>query len=744
MRSRRQGLRAPCVSVASLAAVVMLALAASCEGLKEPTPSSPPSISSFASDASAISAGDASTLSWSMTGTRPITLTICPGIGHVSNRSRITVAPTDTVTYTLTATNRLGTDVATTTVTVTPTAGSIDVSPVWTTTGLTGDVYAVAWDRSGQLLAGGGVGGVQVWDDAAPGASWSACEGWCIVRDLAFAPTRDELLYTVWTPTFEGVEVRASRTGTLVGRFGAGGSYQALATNPSATIVAVGDREGNVTLFALDGWWREKAIIEAHAARVTSIDWNPDGSSFVSASADGTARVWDAGDGSLLRTFGESGAGARGLAGAAWAPDGSMIASVGGGNGGSNELVVWRASDGEVMTRREIPQPQHVAWSPDGATVAVAGRAPTELTVFIQGGIATHDVASSARVWQHTFDEMFSYAYGVAWHPTGERLATADKFRRVTIFDTSSGTREAVRQGDANHPGAIAWSPDGDLLVAGTREDNGVAIWTAAGRKVADLWANEGLDANRNFRVHDVAWSPDGNWIVSAHSGYGPGSKVSVWDATAYAVAYTVSTSFVAAVDWSPDSTRFATGGEDTVMIWNAADGSVEQTITGHTAPVSTCRRGVERVAWSPTGALIASAGADETVRVWNSSSGEEVLVIDDTDGRAIAWSPDGSVIATSGGPAKHVRLWDVATNRPLVAAHVDDTVVDMHWSADGTMLATVGNHLMVLDGASLALQFRGDLARSTGPSVAWSPSGEHLAIGARKPAITVWTVRPY
>ena len=727
-------------SAVPLSVVVVLALGASCGDLQSPSPPIPPSISSFASMPSGITAGDPSVLSWSVEGTRPITLTVCPSIGDVSNRSSVKVEPTETATYTLTASNSLGTDVTTTTVTVTPPLGSITASRSWTTTGLTGDVYAVAWDRTGELLAGGGLGGVRVWDDATARESWSACEGWCVVRALAFAPARDELLYTVWTPSFEGVEVRESRTGTLVGRFGAGRSYQSLATNPSATVVAVGDWDGNVTLYGLEGWWHEKTIIAAHAARVTSIDWNPDGSRFVSASADGTARMWDSHDGSLLRTFGERVDGAGGVVGVAWAPDGSLIASVGGGGDRVTELVVWRASDGEVMSRTEISAPQHVAWSPDGATVAVAGRAPTEL---IHGGIAVHDAVTGAHVWHHTFNEMFSYAYGVAWHPGGQRVVTADKFRRITVFDAATGTPAWVQQGDSNQPGAIAWSPRGDQFVAGTRDDNGVAIWTATGHKLGDLWASEGPAANRNFRVDDVAWSPDGAWIVSAHSGYGLGSKLSLWDAAAQAVVYTVATSFVASVDWSPDSTRFVTGGEDLVMVWNAADGVVEQTITGHSAPVGTCRRGVERVAWSPTRALIASAGADETVRIWSSSSGEAVRVINDTDGRAIAWSPDGSVIATSGGPVGHVRLWNVSTDQLLGTAEVDHTVVDMGWSADGMMLATVGNQLMVWDAASLELLFRSNLAPVSGPSVSWSPSGERLAVGARNPAITVWTVRP-
>ena len=69
----------------------------------------------------------------------------------------------------------------------------------------------------------------------------------------------------------------------------------------------------------------------------------------------------------------------------------------------------------------------------------------------------------------------------------------------------------------------------------------------------------------------------------------------------------------VGAVAWSPDGTRIASGGyDDTVRVWNAADGSHPYTYTGHSS-------GVLAVAWSPDGTRIASGGLDGTVQVWAS-----------------------------------------------------------------------------------------------------------------------------
>jgi WD40 repeat protein len=63
---------------------------------------------------------------------------------------------------------------------------------------------------------------------------------------------------------------------------------------------------------------------------------------------------------------------------------------------------------------------------------------------------------------------------------------------------------------------------------------------------------------------------------------------------------------------WSPDGKRIASGSEDnTVQVWDASTGKNLFTYRGHTSAVNV-------VAWSPDGKRIASVGAAEnTVQVW-------------------------------------------------------------------------------------------------------------------------------
>lgn len=84
-----------------------------------------PVISSFSASPSTITAGQSSTLSWSVTGATSVTLSGQSGAAV----SPVTVSPTSTTTYTLTATNAGGTVTATATVTVNaaPTTFSLTV-----------------------------------------------------------------------------------------------------------------------------------------------------------------------------------------------------------------------------------------------------------------------------------------------------------------------------------------------------------------------------------------------------------------------------------------------------------------------------------------------------------------------------------------------------------------------------------------------------------------------------------------
>lgn len=131
-------------------------------------PTEPATILSFDAAPSSVFAGESATLTWSVSGSQPISLVISPDVGDVLGQSSVVVSPSETTTYTLTAENDAGTDTASTTVSVSAApAVSVSVEPssvsllVNETQSFTASVAGasdtgVTWDASCGSVSGSG------------------------------------------------------------------------------------------------------------------------------------------------------------------------------------------------------------------------------------------------------------------------------------------------------------------------------------------------------------------------------------------------------------------------------------------------------------------------------------------------------------------------------------------------------------------------------------------------------------
>ncbi|KUP96493.1 WD40 repeat domain-containing serine/threonine protein kinase [Thermobifida cellulosilytica] len=193
----------------------------------------------------------------------------------------------------------------------------------------------------------------------------------------------------------------------------------------------------------------------------------------------------------------------------------------------------------------------------------------------------------------------------------------------------------------------------------------------------------------------------------------------------------------VNSVVFSPDGSVLAgAGGDNTVRLWDAGTGEELAELEGHTD-------WVRSVAFSPDGSVLASASYDRTVRLWDAETGAQRAALEGhTDWvNSVAFSPDGSVLA-SGSDDGTVRLWDAGTGEELAELDGHPNVVNsVAFSPDGSVLASGSgdNTVRLWDtgtGEELAeLEGHADWVRS----VAFSPNGSLLASASDDGTVRLW-----
>ncbi len=311
----------------------------------------------------------------------------------------------------------------------------------------------------------------------------------------------------------------------------------------------------------------------------------------------------------------------------------------------------------EELARFQPRQDQicSLKWSPDGKYLAWGGRGHS---------ISIWEISTGKEVQTLTWPETdrWPFVRSISWSPDGTRLASAANDGSVRIWDVARGEQLHVWQGD-NWMICVAWSPDGREIAAGG-QDKLITILDAGNGRVLRR------PSGHKLRILDLAWSPDGKRLASS----GNEDRIRVWEASTGRQLLAIDGHGpipddpfsrrwprVCSISWSPEGNRVVTGGSDwKARIWDAE--------TGRQLVVFGKHRKAMTVAWCPDGTHIASAGRDKvtrflrppgsdpTVRIWNSTTGEQVAEL---PGDGLAWNPDGRRLATV-AMGEAVRIWSV------------------------------------------------------------------------------------
>ncbi|HEY9647123.1 MAG TPA: WD40 repeat domain-containing protein, partial [Chroococcidiopsis sp.] len=287
-----------------------------------------------------------------------------------------------------------------------------------------------------------------------------------------------------------------------------------------------------------------------HNRAIRAVRFSPNGQFLASGSIDQTAKIWNLsaslqrnGSPALVRTLA---ARTEQVLALAFSPDGTVLAT--GGGGQESGLKLWDWQRGTLLY--EFPRYRAIvfaiAFSPDGRYLASGGNDNVIRVWDLSNRTLLSELPEEQQILSLTFS------------PDGKTLVSTTLGRTVKLWNLEDEEVETAL-GPYVHPvWSVAFTPDGDRMIysakrGGIRDEptNTVRVWDLEGEPEQTLQAHDG-------EIKSIALSPNGRFVVSG----GLDNTVKLWDLeTNLPIAFQAQhDSEIWSVAFSSDNRTFASG----------------------------------------------------------------------------------------------------------------------------------------------------------------------------------------
>ncbi|BAU12409.1 WD-40 repeat protein [Leptolyngbya sp. NIES-3755] len=263
----------------------------------------------------------------------------------------------------------------------------------------------------------------------------------------------------------------------------------------------------------------------------------------------------------------------------------------------------------------------------------------------------------------HLIDPAFVQPFGnvlsIDFSPDGQWLATGDVSGQVRLWNVANGQVEHTWAGHHFFTKTVCFSPNGKQLASGSH-DFFVKIW--------DIQTRQCL---RSFNGHQnvviaLAWSLDGQFLISADW-----YSIKLWEvATGQCIAELTpgAKAIILSMTRHPTRDLFALCMDSQIQLWDLSDRKSQhytRTLIGHTALTF-------YAAWHPDGRRLATASHDQTLKVWDTHTGDCLITLQGNSPMwTVLWLSDGRTLASTNSDGL-LQVWDSETGQcvRVIRAH--------------------------------------------------------------------------
>jgi len=361
---------------------------------------------------------------------------------------------------------------------------------------------------------------------------------------------------------------------------------------------------------------------ESKASDICKAAFSPDSRSLAGGLQNGTVLLWDVESGNLLRTFGGHVTGSRQ---AAFDPEGRRLAVA----TGDKSAVVWDLASGTIARVRKghTDAVIAVAYSPDGQQVVTGSNDHTAIV---------WDAATGAKL--HTLTDPDDHSVTIVRFRSDGRQILTVSHRILALWDASTGqSQHVIRVGEPGEKTlqTAVFSPDGRQIAGWTFPTNELILWdTATGQKLRTLATTAGPGST-------LAFSPDGQQVVAGLWSEQGGRQTVTYDVATGRELRALPEAFIGL---TPDGRQLITSGKDTTVFRDATTGQEVRQVRG-------CWHGTLR----PDGRWIACCRADRGVELCDPATVAtlaNLITLDDARDWVVV-SPAGLFDGSAGGREK-------------------------------------------------------------------------------------------